>query len=77
MNVRVQLYLDFTKYAPGGEAGFELVSSEGAAVARVLETLGIPPDTKKITLVNGRKAEPETILMPDDLLVVFPPLEGG
>ncbi len=49
----------------------------GATVADVLEKLGIPQNTKVVTMINGRHCTPDRPLADGDNLVFFPPLEGG
>lgn len=79
MIIRVKLYAGLEKKlrVPANGRQVELEVEEGSTVARVLEPLGVPLDQAKLILVNARHAALETVLQPDDLLVVFPPVGGG
>jgi len=46
-------------------------------VGTVLAQLRVPPEVKKVTLVNGRHRSEDHLLRTGDTLVFFPPLEGG
>ena len=55
----------------------EMLFTEGASVRDALETLALGSDEAAIIFVNGRHADPETILSPGDILSIFPPIGGG
>lgn len=77
MKIRVEsfaTYRDYTRSLPEDKS---MDVPEGTRVAEVLALLGVPADAPKILLVNGRARAPETVLREGDLLVFFPPLEGG
>jgi hypothetical protein len=48
-----------------------------ATVATLLRRLGIPDDMPRVVLVNGRDADDDLQLRPDDVVSAFPPLAGG
>lgn len=79
MEISVQLLAGLQKHSPTGEPGFTLQIAEGATVAAVFDELGITHQGKdmKVVLVNGRQAQWQQKLHESDLLVVFPPIEGG
>lgn len=77
MDISVKLLVGLKKHSPTGEPQFDLRVAEDVSVEEVLQKLGIPRRPVKVILVNGRQAQPKRKLKEHDLLVVFPPLEGG
>ena len=77
MRVEVHLYATLRKYGPRNGGALSMDLAEGTPVSYVLEHLGIPSDTARVILVNGRPAEPEVLLREGDRLVLFPPVAGG
>jgi aldehyde:ferredoxin oxidoreductase len=77
MHINLRLLFTLKEYSPTGESSFGLDVAQGATVQSVLAGLKVPPDQFNVVLVNGRQARPDQALAPDDLLVTFPPLEGG
>lgn len=77
MDISVKLLVGLKKYSPTGEPQFDLEVAEDVSVGEVLQELGLPRLPVKVVLVNGRQAQPQHKLKERDLLVVFPPLEGG
>ena len=77
MKVEVLLYATLRKYGAshGGPLTVDLI--EGDRLERILEILGMPPDVEKVMLVNGRPAEPDSVLNEGDRVVIFPPVAGG
>ena len=65
------------KYTSDLSSDGDLEIPEGSKVCDVLEQLKVPPGLKKLIIVNGHHKTPHHILKPGDLLVFFPPLEGG
>ncbi|MCF8120629.1 MAG: MoaD/ThiS family protein [Deltaproteobacteria bacterium] len=55
----------------------ELMVPEGSTVKHILRRLKVPDTVRKVIFVNGRHKPPDHILHPEDILVFFPPLEGG
>jgi sulfur carrier protein ThiS len=76
LKIRVRLFFNYQKYGPEGQGDFELNLFLGATVEQVLDSLGLPNETK-VVLINGRQAESDQVMQSGDLLVVFPPIEGG
>jgi sulfur carrier protein ThiS len=77
MKVEVKLLLTFKKEAGPSPNPFYLELSPGTTVAKAVASLPIPSNMPKVVLVNGRLSRDEQVLEEGDLLVVFPPLEGG
>ena len=77
MRVRAQGYVYMRKFTAHLENGGELEIPPGSTVDFVLTHLDVPRDTPKIVLVNGRHAALSQVLQAGDLLVFYPPLEGG
>jgi molybdopterin converting factor small subunit len=50
---------------------------EGATVGHTLASLNIPEEEAAIIFINGRHAEPDSLLKEGDLLAIFPPVGGG
>ncbi|GAB6157171.1 hypothetical protein JCM39194_03710 [Desulfotomaculum varum] len=76
--VKVELRGPLTRYAPnhqGGSIWFDL--SEHATVGSILSSLGIAREYVSMMVVNGKKAEPSTLLGEGDCLILFPPVAGG
>lgn len=77
LKITVKLLVGLHKYSPTGEPQFVLDVSKEDRVQSVLARLGLPQQGFKVVLVNGRQALPHQSLQANDLLVVFPPMEGG
>ena len=79
MRVEVQLFATLSSFLPpGGRNGAATLEiPEGSTIRDVAGRLGIPSDLERVSLVNGQVAEPERILCPGDVVIVFPPLMGG
>jgi molybdopterin synthase sulfur carrier subunit len=50
---------------------------DGATVGHVLASLNILSEQAAIIFINGRHAEPDSLLKEGDLLAIFPPVGGG
>jgi molybdopterin converting factor small subunit len=50
---------------------------EGATVGEVLTMLNLPDEEVRSILINGRKAEKDSVLRDGDVLHVFPMIAGG
>ena len=74
MQVWVKLFATF-RDGRFKEQTWEL--TEGTVVRDVLNRLQIDPSEVAILLVNGRDANPQTMLRHDDTLALFPPVGGG
>jgi sulfur carrier protein ThiS len=76
VKVRVRLFFQYQELGPDGKGDFEFELGPQTTVEQALAELGLPDETK-VVLINGRQARPGQLLQTDDLLVVFPPVEGG
>lgn len=43
----------------------------------VIEKIGIPFEDVAIIMINGRRKEPDTVLLENDTVALFPPVGGG
>jgi len=77
MKVHVHTFANLRDYAPTGRGSFELSLADGAPVADVFATIGIPSTVEAVILVNGRRADQTTPLAAGDEVTLFPPMEGG
>jgi molybdopterin converting factor small subunit len=79
MKVEVRLFALLQRYLPPGAAGdaASLDVPLGTTVRDVVELLEIPGELSCLTVVNGRDAPPEQLLIAGDVLAMFPPLAGG
>ena len=77
MKVEVNLYANLRQYSPAKEASFTLKLASGSTVGNLISTLKIPPNVKMVILINGRHADADTPLSPEDKIILFPPMEGG
>ena len=74
--IRVRLFFHYQEHGPEGRGDFDLDLEPDTKVEQVLDDLGLPEEIK-VVLINGRQAEPGQTMQANDLLVVFPPIEGG
>ncbi|HSH70456.1 MAG TPA: MoaD/ThiS family protein [Deferrisomatales bacterium] len=77
MIVRVKFFAGLREFLPAGETPHHAEFEDGATVADVFRTFGVPPGKPRIILVNGRHAGLDQVLAHNDLLAVFPPVAGG
>jgi molybdopterin converting factor small subunit len=77
MPIHVHLFAYLAKFSPTGQEKFDLDPGSGMTVGQLLEKFGIPPDFEKRILVNGRHAEPSTLLSEGDDVFIYPPAAGG
>lgn len=79
MNVEVALYATLSKYLPqdAEQRKAVITASDGATVREIMLQLGIPQEYPNILLVNGKQANPDTVLKDGETVAVFPPLAGG
>ncbi len=77
--VTVKLFADLRcllpKSAADGAAAIE--AGGGATVREVLAGLGVDLEKELVILVNSARAEKDAPLKENDVLAVFPPIEGG
>ena len=76
MKVLVSTFANLRDYVPGGGA-CEMTLSVGASVKDLMAALHIPSQIDAVILVNGRRANPDTVLNAGDSVTLFPPMEGG
>jgi molybdopterin converting factor small subunit len=79
MKVEVRLFALLERYLPPGAEGdtASLDVPLGTTVRDVVQLLEIPGELSCLTVVNGRDAPPEQLLIAGDVLSMFPPLAGG
>ncbi len=77
MKVHVNMYANLKPYSPNGESRFTLNMACGSTLKNLIETLNIARNVKMVILVNGRRADMETSLSPEDKITLYPPIEGG
>jgi molybdopterin converting factor small subunit len=77
MEIEVKGYASMGTYTSrlGHENRFDV--PEGSTIGDLFRQLGVPRDLKKVVIVNGRHQTDEYVLAPEDVVVFFPPLEGG
>jgi len=80
MEITIRLLASYRRFLPEGhdaQAGHVREFAAGSQVGDVLAELPIPPSDVVTFLVNGRHAEREQVLLPGDVLSVFPAIGGG
>ncbi|MBM3952577.1 MAG: sulfur carrier protein ThiS [Rhodospirillales bacterium] len=83
MKVVVKLYAMLEKYLPPGAVDNQVERdvADGATVARVLASFGLPPEMCHLVLINGSFVPPSEratrVLEDGDRLAVWPPVAGG
>jgi sulfur-carrier protein len=79
VRVEVHLFATLESYLPpGSRGGVAIVDMpEGSTAADVARTLGIPSGFERVVLVNGIETTPDRVLVPGDVLDLYPPLAGG
>ncbi len=77
MRIQIKLFADLRRYLPDGEPSVSAEFPDGASIAEVLQSYGVPEEKPRIILVNGRHAPITQALQDGDLLSVFPPVAGG
>ncbi|HEY7870258.1 MAG TPA: MoaD/ThiS family protein [Methylomirabilota bacterium] len=79
MKVAVHLMATLGAYLPPGARGDRVVLDvpAGTTVDQVVDSLRIPPELERLTVVNGHDVGPGQVLAEGDVLSLFPPLSGG
>ncbi len=77
MEVKVKLYSEMKRYAPGEQTDFRLTFDSGATVGDALKRLKIPSTIQRVVLLNGKRVNVSTELDEQSTLVLFPPISGG
>ena len=75
MQIEVKCFATLARFQPEGAEAYEL--EDGSSVARLIVALGIAPDEVKIVFVNGRHADPGTVIAAGDRVGLFPAVGGG
>jgi molybdopterin converting factor small subunit len=77
MRVQVELFLHLQRYGWAGKGPHTVELPDGATLRDLVARLGIPVNTQKIALVNGRLRPLADPLGEGETVSIFPPLEGG
>jgi molybdopterin converting factor small subunit len=77
MRIRVNLYSDVKRFAPGGKGQFDVTLLPGETLGHCLARLGIPAENMYTVLINGRRADLDFRFSDGDTLVIFPQICGG
>ena len=77
MKIKVSLFANLKKYAPGGKTDFEVDLPPGSTLDRLMQAIKVPADLERVALVNGHHAKNDAELTDGDRLAVFPPFTGG
>jgi molybdopterin synthase sulfur carrier subunit len=77
MKITFRLFADLRSYFPLADGFGELDLDEASTVRTVSDVLGIPTETERVILLNGRHAKENTRLSEGDTLTFFPPMTGG
>jgi molybdopterin converting factor small subunit len=77
MKVSFRLFANLRSFAPSTDGSGELNLAEASTVETVINVLGIPPETERVVLLNGRHATEDTRVSEGDRLTFFPPVTGG
>ncbi len=78
MQITIKLYSMLRSYLGEYEKGVaEREFPDGAIIADVVASLGIPEKIPRITLINGEQKKEGDELSDGDVLSVFPPIAGG
>jgi len=79
MNITVRGYLGFEIYTNGLPDKGSLTIGSGSKIKDVIDMILMPKDLRSnmVIFINGRLAEPESLLKENDEAVFFPNMEGG
>jgi sulfur carrier protein ThiS len=77
MKVHVNVYANLRQYSPAGVGSFTLNMASGSTIKNLIAALNIARNVKMVILVNGRRADAETHLSPEDKITLYQPIEGG
>lgn len=74
MKIKVRL---FATLRAGREKELFVEGLDGITCRSIIEQLSIPEKEVAILLVNGRSAILDYVLIPEDVVSIFPPVGGG
>ncbi len=79
MKIQLKLYASLRRFLPDVDIGepTEVEVPDQVTIANIISRFKIPLEECHIILVNGNRTTAETILQPDDVVVIFPPMGGG
>lgn len=77
MDVEIRLYSGLKEYAPAEGTIFRLDLKAGSCVGDAMGRLAIPPSLDCVMILDGRRADRETPLNEDAVLVLFSVISGG
>jgi molybdopterin converting factor small subunit len=77
MKITFRLFANLRSFSLSTDGCGELEIAEGSTVRTVSDVLGLPPETERVILLNGRHAKEMTRLSEGDSLTFFPPMTGG
>ncbi|MBW1721150.1 MAG: MoaD/ThiS family protein [Deltaproteobacteria bacterium] len=79
MALRIFLSSSLRKFVPSydPDTGLDLTVEKGASVAEVCGILGIPADSVKVIMVDGRSKSLDHTLTGNERVALFPPVGGG
>ncbi len=80
MTVEVRLFASLRKYLPSGSgrASVNIDIHDGASIVDILTKLGIPTESRLMTLVDGvHERDLDRQLEDGCTLSIFPPIAGG
>ncbi len=83
MRIEVRFYANLGRYVTGGstdgsdDGTVTLETTAGSTVADVLRRIGVPDDVETTVLIDGRHAQPDSLVGDGNHLDVFPPMSGG
>ncbi|MDP4858461.1 MAG: MoaD/ThiS family protein [Desulfobacterales bacterium] len=76
MQIFVKLYGDLKRHAPGDQPNFTLNLDPGTTLKDIHRMLAIPKG-QHVSLINGRRSNPDAPVADGDTLVLLPPISGG
>jgi molybdopterin converting factor small subunit len=77
MEIEVKGYASMGTYTSHLYRQNRLDIPERSTIGDLFRLLGVPEGLRKVVIVNGHHQTEAYVLAPDDVVVFFPPLEGG
>lgn len=81
LDIKVKLYATLRKFGPEGLAigeSFTIQGKPGWTIADLVNSLGIPPESAKLTLVDGTHQNHDFVFPESGAsIAIFPPVGGG